>query len=604
MAGYYDAKLVEEKLRDNAERVCEHLFPEGKLKGREWRVGGLDGSPGGSVKIPVSGSRVGVWSDYESGESGATLLNLWKESKGLEFKPALEEAAKFVGVKPQRHGDVGYRKPKRPKYVEDWVDMDPSSLAWKLAKGRGLSDDAVQRMKMTKDGKAVVFVHYSAEGAVDLVKYWGSNKRIWSQPDPVHSLYGKERVPSSHDGTIIISEGQWDAESYWEAGLPCVSIPSGCTNEEWVEVDWEWLQQFETIYLSFDMDDAGREALKRVTERLGAERCRDIQLELKDANDVLRASGAEDLTLAVDNALFIDPEELTSAIMLGDGVRELLLKDISKTGLPFQIPDVPIRFRMHESTIWTGYTGDGKSTVLRGLMVNAVAAHGETVCIADLESRPEMTMAQMIVQYTANGDIASNKGEFERQYERLASKIITYDNPVKAEPERVLDKFEYAYRRWGCRHFVLDNVMMLKIARQDLQCQADAAHAFKEFVKRYPVHLHVVAHPRKPPVGESPKPPSPYEVKGASDWCDISFNVVGVWRNKKKNEEVYTMREQGVDPMAVAEYVREVPDGKIVVGKQRSTGELPTVSYWFDTESYQIKKNYADDPIAYYAHAG
>ena len=84
---------VEAKLKERALEVAQHLLPQGKREGGEWVCGNLDGQPGRSLKVNVTG-KVGVWCDFaDSGKGGKTLLGLWMHARKLaKFGYAIGEA--------------------------------------------------------------------------------------------------------------------------------------------------------------------------------------------------------------------------------------------------------------------------------------------------------------------------------------------------------------------------------------------------------------------------------------------------------------------------------------------------------------------------------
>jgi twinkle protein len=65
-----DIREISSMLNDRAEQVASMLLPNGRLVKREWCVGSVHGEPGMSLKVCVSGDKVGVWSDFAAGVSG------------------------------------------------------------------------------------------------------------------------------------------------------------------------------------------------------------------------------------------------------------------------------------------------------------------------------------------------------------------------------------------------------------------------------------------------------------------------------------------------------------------------------------------------------
>src|SRR3546814_5985333 len=81
----------------------------------------------------------------------------------------------------------------------------------------------------------------------------------------------------------------------------------------WVESEFERLALLDTIFLSMDSDGPGQEAVRDLVERLGRERCRVVNLPLKDANDCLMQDVPRDDMLAcLRDSKTCDPSELRS----------------------------------------------------------------------------------------------------------------------------------------------------------------------------------------------------------------------------------------------------------------------------------------------------
>lgn len=59
-----------------------------------------------------------------------------------------------------------------------------------------------------------------------------------------------------------------DALSLYEAGARnVVSVPSGCSNLDWIDHCWNWLERFQSIILFGDNDAPGRMMIRDVVRR-------------------------------------------------------------------------------------------------------------------------------------------------------------------------------------------------------------------------------------------------------------------------------------------------------------------------------------------------
>jgi twinkle protein len=118
--------------------------------------------------------------------------------------------------------------------------------------------------------------------------------------------------------------------------------------------------------------------------------------------------------------------------------------------------------------------------------------------------------------------------------------VLFYDSMKKADPDEVVATMLQAHKQLGIEEFVIDNVMTMDVDRGDNTAQAEAIDAIRVFASNYPVHVHVVAHPRKSGEGVS-SPPAIAEIQGASEWGNMPDNIITVWRDVSKHERIAEM---------------------------------------------------------------
>lgn len=114
----------------------------------------------------------------------------------------------------------------------------------------------------------------------------------------------------------IFITGNCDTLAAIEAGYTnAVSIPLGAGNTHWIETNWDFLEQFESVIICFDNDAAGVKARKEVVPRLGAWRTKYIEIpptvvnsrngktaNVKDLNEVLYYGGTSEVMRLIDSA--------------------------------------------------------------------------------------------------------------------------------------------------------------------------------------------------------------------------------------------------------------------------------------------------------------
>ena len=110
-----DILSVKRSLSAQAQSVAEHLLPNGRKEGHEWRAGSVNGEAGGSLGVHLTGEKAGIWKDFATGEGG-DLLDLWCAVRRIKLGEALKHAREWLGVshpKPYR-AKKPYARPPRP----------------------------------------------------------------------------------------------------------------------------------------------------------------------------------------------------------------------------------------------------------------------------------------------------------------------------------------------------------------------------------------------------------------------------------------------------------------------------------------------------------
>jgi hypothetical protein len=364
-------------------------------------------------------------------------------------------------------------------------------------------------------------------------------------------------------GELVITEGEIDAITWAQFGMAAVSVPCGAKSTAWIDVCWDWLQKFSKIHLSFDEDAAGRGKVAEIVTRLGMARTDIIRLPYrkdqqyesarhKDANECLQNGiTAGQMAETVHQAEFIKPDRLKNIYEFEAEIwNKFHPSGTDQLGLTLPWGNhfgssLPFRFRYGEVTVWTGYNKHGKSEVLNFCMVD-LCWQGDKALICSLEVQAPETYRKLIRMTQARRDVArpEERAQFVAKcLKPLADKIWVYDQVGNADIEEVMGVMLYAYQRFGVRQFVLDSLMRFSGLDGEGQEIWNAQRGFMDrlcnFAKLYNVHVHLVAHSKKPNdrKGEAVIPRR-YDVMGSSYISNLAFNVIVVWRNRSKQDKL------------------------------------------------------------------
>ena len=366
-------------------------------------------------------------------------------------------------------------------------------------------------------------------------------------------------------------------------GLPALSLPfggGGGKKHQWLEYEFDRLAVFDEIYLCFDQDEVGQQAVAELIPRLGLHRCRVVTLPHNDANECLQQGmSLDDIKKCVMQGASVDPVELKSAYHFVDKVVAGFsggLDALSGITPPWEKIHGKIAFRESELSLWTGINGHGKSQFL-GHIILGHMEQGQRVCVASLELKPERLLMRLTRQAGAIREPA--EGYVRSIHEWYQDKLWLFDVVGNTKTERLIEVFTYACQRYGINTFVIDSMMKCGMAEDDYNGHKAFVEALCDFKNQFDCHIHLIAHPRKG-VDES-KAPNKLDIKGSGAISDLADNVFTVWRNKGKEQ---VMQREGEN---TSDEVKGKPDCIWACDKQRNGEWEGRVMLWFDPGSFQ-----------------
>jgi twinkle protein len=261
---------------------------------------------------------------------------------------------------------------------------------------------------------------------------------------------------------------------------------------------------------------------------------------------------------------------------------ELAAEFAQRDGFTSQQPTVTstklagrIEFLPGEITVWAGYSGHRKS-MFTGQVALDLMAQDQRVLSASLEMQPSRTLARMARQATAKRfPSPHNLNRFNGWTD---NRLWIFDHLGRMSPALMISVCRYFAQELGGQHAFIDSMMMVCASEEHLDEQKQFATDIVRVAQETGLHLHLVAHCRKP-LDES-KPPTKYDVRGSAAITDQAHNVVTVWANKGKAAK---LEKDANDITALADV-----DAVVSVEKQRSGSWEGKAGFWFDSASLRF----------------
>lgn len=198
---------------------------------------------------------------------------------------------------------------------------------------------------------------------------------------------------------------------------------------------------------------------------------------------------------------------------------------------PFDSEGGRVKFFPGGYTIWSGFPGAGKTTLLRQLVCHLIARKRK-VFVASMEQNPTdyfMDLAQV-----AHGTRAElNEDNVQWCLDAWADHLRIFSHKRGVASHAKLFAIISVLAKQGVRHAVLDSFMAMDISSQDWEGQRQFAVTLAKLCERAGVHVHLVAHPKKP--ARNGDDPDISDVAGASDLGRFADNVFFIKRGDGKH---------------------------------------------------------------------
>lgn len=269
--------------------------------------------------------------------------------------------------------------------------------------------------------------------------------------------------------------------------------------------------------------------------------------------------------------------------------------DLNQSGdlLPWVSTHDKFRLRPGELTVWGGYNKHRKSMLLSHVMVNL--SFKRKVAIASLEMKPESTILRMAHQ-SAGGTPSSR--EIDLFLDHGANKILIYDQLDMIAEEKILGFIHYCGAELGCNHVVVDGLTKMGFPEKDRTAEIRFINRLQYFAKHLNIHIHLIAHLKKPQGSGEDYIPNKFDVRGAGQITDLPDNIILVWANKLK-EDAMRKREKGEMVSGKEKRAMDFPDQFIDIAGQREGEYEGKIALSFHKKSLQFLGGEGFPPTIY-----
>ena len=340
----------------------------------------------------------------------------------------------------------------------------------------------------------------------------------------------------------------------------------------WSELSIKTLPILDFQFMTSNIADYIKELKQKTATRQLQNLISDTRLSIVDGEQV------EDIIKNVINTLngieLIDDQKLVDVGLIEPD------KFVSRTRVKSEFKNLDKMiggFCMGELSVWTGKSGQGKSTFLSQILLNSIN-EGFKVCAYSGELVNEQFQHWLMLQACGSDHLMRQYDEIKQQdvyvpkkesvekiRQWLKGKIYLYNNEFTGKDNNIIDVFKMAHKKYGCSVFLVDNLMT---ARYDYNNkdnyyiqQSGFVGELVRFAKTYNVHVHLIAHPKKTQ-GEITKE----DISGTMDITNRADNTFSVNRDEENGltlVKILKNRSEGIQNLQVA-FKFDVPTKRFI----------------------------------------
>jgi twinkle protein len=284
-----------------------------------------------------------------------------------------------------------------------------------------------------------------------------------------HGLFGRDKFAVGSHKYVTVTEGELDALSFYQVlHSPVVSVQSASSAMRDCTVDRAFLNSFERIYLSFDSDQAGREALRSVAKLFDYNKIRVVKFTTrKDPNEFLQASELDELRNIWENAKQYLPDSIVSSL---DEFKKII-EEVPKWGMSYPFPtltQMTYGIRRSESVLITAQEGVGKTELMHAIEHKLLTETNDNVGAIYLEE-PKRRHLQALagvelrkpVHLPDSGCTSSELVSAIEKVVRVDDRLHVYSHFGSDDPEVLLDTIRFLVSARGCVYILLDHISMV-----------------------------------------------------------------------------------------------------------------------------------------------
>ena len=416
---------------------------------------------------------------------------------------------------------------------------------------RGIGSATTKFYGVEVDDNRHIYPYTDTDGAVVAQKYRQiDTKSFRIAGDSRDAVLFGQSLFSAGGRYVTITEGELDAMAAYQmlgSKYPVVSIKNGAQAAlKDCKAQYEWLDSFEHIVISFDSDAPGKAAAKEVAELFGA-KCKTVTLtKHKDACDYLSKG---------DSKTYIEQWWAASpfvpdGIVAGTTLWELVNKPVDKAEVTYPwagLNELTYGIRKGELVTVTAGSGLGKSLFLREVVYHIMQTSDSNIGLLFMEESVYKT-ARSIMSMAINKplhlpDTEVTDEEMRQAFEATlgTDRLFLFDHFGSMGIDNVVARIKYMVKALDCKYVILDHISILVSDQQhgdERKYLDEVMTKLRMLVQETNVALLCVSHLKRPNGAghEEGAATSLAQLRGSGSIAQLSDMVIGLERHAQHED--------------------------------------------------------------------
>jgi len=404
-----------------------------------------------------------------------------------------------------KYFNLGYDETKNAIAIPEYKRNELVNIKY-----RHIDENAKQRYSQEKGGEVWIF----NEKGIDLAK---------------------------EKGGILITEGQFDAMSAWQAGFKNVISPS--SGKESYGMWLELIDNIPKVYIAYDNDKGGKKSAREMSQRIGTDKSYEVLYPegIKDANEYFKQYDKNGFSDLIRKSLAFYKYEYLGVTDVINSIREKGESRLQLDCMPF------VKMDDDWMVMVSGVSGIGKTSYVMNIADELMKKKIPTLVLPFERGIKTVGGRFIQVKYNKTEDelIAMKDSEWEKIIPDVVELPLYFSLPGTNDVKSVVEK---AKRFFGVRVVIVDHLdySLLPSNGNQVDEMKRVLQEWKSICLEQNIIFIVVHHIKKQDgLGTIPKKPRMEDLKGGSASYQVPEAVIMLSSPEKNQIEIDVVKNKG-----------------------------------------------------------